>query len=223
VSGNAHDAIRIVAGSLYISRDLTLKNLGVPYYFVFDRVRITDRTSGTTPTLTIEPGVELRFDDYLLVGFVNPGLANQPGRLVAIGTPTQPIVFTSSKAPRAPGDWPGIFLFNAPGSRLEHVRIEFAGGRNGIVSANCKPAGTSDDAALLVGSKDHGYIPAAGDLASVTIASSKGHGINAMWQTSGAYAPDLTPGFSFSSINGCRQTKNGTTMACVGGPGCTVN
>jgi hypothetical protein len=221
ISGNANDAIR-VAGSLFISRDLTLRNRGVPYYFVFDRVRVTDPRDGATPTLTIEPGVELRFDDYLLVGYVNPGLSNQPGRLIAIGTPADPIIFTSSRSPRAAGDWPGIWLQNAPGSRLENVVIEYAGGGNSIVSSNCKPAGTSDDAALFVGSRDHSYIPAAGDLVAVHVRESLGHGINAMWQTSGAYAPDLTGGVSFTGIAGCRQTKNSTTMGCVGGPGCLV-
>ena len=222
VSGNAHDAIRITAGSLYISRDLTLKNLGVPYYFYFDRVRITDMSGGVTPTLTIQAGVELRFDDYLEVGFANPGMVSQPGRLIAVGTATQPIIFTSSKTTRAAGDWPGIWLFNAAGSRLENVHIEFAGGSNGIVSANCRPTGTSDDAALFIGSKGHSYIPAASDLVGVSISNSKGHGINAMWETSGAYAPDLTSGVSFAAINGCRQTKNGTTTGCVGGAGCAV-
>jgi hypothetical protein len=218
VSGNAHDAIRIAAPSLYISRDLTLKNLGVPYYFVFDRVRITDASGGTTPTLTIEPGVELRFDDYLQVGFFTKGVTNQPGRLLAVGTAAKPIVFTSSKSTRTAGDWPGIFLLNAAGSRLEHVRIEYAGGPNGISSSNCKPVGTTDAAALFI-TLENAYTPAASDFTGVTIANSKSHGINAMW-TAAAPGPDVTGGFNFESINGCRQTRNRTLTGCVPSAGC---
>jgi hypothetical protein len=217
VSGNAHDAIRIAGGSLYISRDLTLKNRGVPYYFVFDRVRVTDM-AGTTPTLTIEPGVELRFDDYLQVGMFNKGVTNQPGKVIAVGTAANPIVFTSSKATRAAGDWPGVYLMNAAGSRLENVRIEYAGGPNGISSSNCKPASSTDAAALFIALGD-AYVPAAGDFTAVTIANSKSHGINAMWTAAGA-GPDLTPAFSFQAINGCRQTRNRMTNGCVPSVGC---
>ncbi len=84
-SGNAKDAIKIYAGTQTIARDLTLKNLGVPYYFFFDRVRVTDPTGAVTPTLTLEPGVELRFDDYLLIGTVST-VPTQPGKLIAVGT-----------------------------------------------------------------------------------------------------------------------------------------
>jgi hypothetical protein len=221
-TGNARDVIRILGGALYISADLTLKDRGVPYYFVFDRVRVTDPVGERTPTLTIEPGVAVQFDDYLEVGFVNPGVSNQPGRLIAVGTAEKPIVFTSSKAAPAPGDWPGIWLLNASGSRLEHVNIDFAGGRNGIVSSNCKPAKTTDNAALFIGSKDHTYVPAASDFVAVGINNSAQHGINAMWQTSGDFLPDLTGAFTFAGINGCRQTKNATTKGCPGGEGCAV-
>jgi hypothetical protein len=185
-------------------------------------MRITDINGVYTPTLTIEPGVELRFDDYLMVGYFNLGISDEPGKLIAIGTPSQPIVFTSSKATRAAGDWPGIWLFNASGSRLENVRIEYAGGYNSIVSANCRPSSSSDQAALFVGSSTCPYIPAATDFSGVAIASSASHGINSMWQTGGGFAPDLTAGFTFSALSGCRQTKNGTTSGCGGSEGCLV-
>lgn len=221
ISGNAHDAIKIAAGSLFISKDMTLKDLGVPYYFTFDRVRITDPMGGTPPTLTIEAGVELRFDDYLQVGYINPGVTDQPGKLIAVGTAAKPIVFTSSKTPRVAGDWPGIYLYNAPGSRLEHVRVEFAGGFNGIVSANCKPANSTDASAIFIGTSGGSYIPAASDFVAVTIASSASHGINAMWSAA-AFGPDLTAGVTFQTINGCSQTKNGRTTGCGTEAGCLV-
>ena len=204
----------------YISRDLTLKDRGVPYYFVFDRVRVTDAAGATTPTLTIEPGVELRFDDYLQIGFFNRGVSNQPGKLIAVGTTAKPIVFTSSKPTRAPGDWPGVYLFNAAGSRLENVRIDYAGGPNGITSANCKPAGTTDAAALFI-ALDNAYVPAAGRL----------RGGDDFELEIARHQRDVDgrrrlarsdPGFRFEAINGCQQTRNRMPNGCVPSPGCLV-
>ena len=187
---------------------------------MFDRVRVTDAAGTTAPTLTIEPGVQLRFDDYLQIGFFNRGVTNQPGKLIAVGTAAKPIVFTSSKPTRAPGDWPGVYLFNAAGSRMENVRIEYTGGPNGITSANCKPGGTTDAAALFI-ALDNAYVPAPGDFAGVTISNSRSHGINAMWTAAGGL-PDLTPGFRFEAINGCQQTRSRMPNGCVPSPGCLV-
>lgn len=213
LSGNAHDAIRVSAGSLYISRDLTLKNRGVPYYFSFDRVRVTDQAGVVTPVLTIEPGVELRFDDYLVVGAENVGVSSNPGRLIALGTPTQRITFTSAKPTRAPADWPGVWLLNAAGSRLENVDLDFAGGMNGISSSNCKPVGTNDNAALFIGQSGGGYISAPSDFVAVRISSSASHGINSMWQAAGS-GPVLAGGFTFNGLGGCSQTRNRLLTTC---------
>ncbi len=218
---NLLNEIKVKDGSLIIERDVTVKNLGVSYHFVFDRVRVHSKTA--TPTFTVEPGVTLRFDDYLVLGFDNPSLNDfEPGRLIATGGPgSQQITFTGAKATPAAGNWPGIFLEDAPGSHLENVVIEQAGGFNGIGSANCKPGNTSDHAALFIGGKDIPYLPAASDFVNVTIKDSASHGINAMWQASG-FGPDLTAGFTFTNINGCRQTKNGRPTGCGNEAGCLV-
>jgi hypothetical protein len=227
VSGNANDQVVITSapgypgGSHFVSRDLTLKNLGVPYYMFFDRVSVTD-PGGTVPTLTIEPGVEIRFDDYLMVGFVNKPLAvDNPGVLKALGTAAQPIIFTSSKATKAAGDWPGIYLRNASGSQMSNVNSEFAGGPNGIISANCRPPNSSDNAALFIGDQDANYIPSPSDFSAMTITSSALHGINAMWSAPG-FGPDITPAFNFNGIVGCKQTENGTPGGCMSLEGCLV-
>lgn len=220
VHGNALNLVRVSDGTLKIQRDLTIHNRGVPYHFKFDRVRV--HSSSGAPTLTIEPGVELRFDDYLLIGKTGATPAqNEPGKLIAQGTPTQPIVFTTAKPTRAAGDWPGVWLEVAQGSQLSNVRIEAAGAWNGVVSNNCKPTGSNDHAALLVGSAGSAYIPSASDFSGVALVDSASHGINAMW-VSGTFGPDLTAGFTFQGVAGCRQTKNGTTTGCANQPGCLV-
>jgi hypothetical protein len=76
-------------------------------------------------TLTIEPGVTLRFGEaaYLEIG-------HDESRLVARGTEEQPIVFTSGAATKRPGDWVGLVFEDAigeKGSILEHVVVEYAG------------------------------------------------------------------------------------------------
>jgi PKD repeat protein len=101
-------------------------------------------------TLTIEPGTIVKGDAAALV-------IQRGSKLIADGTPAQPIVFTSSKpaGQRAPGDWGGIVLLgrapiNVPtgeatveggcnlalyggndpldnSGTLRYVRIEFAG------------------------------------------------------------------------------------------------
>ncbi|MBK9014121.1 MAG: PKD domain-containing protein [Saprospiraceae bacterium] len=101
-------------------------------------------------TLTIEPGTIVKGDQAALI-------VTRGAKLIADGTPEQPIVFTSSKpvGQRAPGDWGGILLcgrapINVPGGEatveggcslalyggtdaadnsgtLRYVRIEFAG------------------------------------------------------------------------------------------------
>jgi hypothetical protein len=218
VSGNAHDQIRI-AESHYIARDLTIKNLGVPYYFYYDAVWFRDPTGVLTPTLTIQPGVELRFDNYLMIGDVTTGRPAYPAKLLALGTAAQPILFTSAKETKKAGDWPGIWLKAAAGSRIENARIEFAGGWNGVASANCKPVSSSDWAGLFIG-WDERYIPSPDNFINVTIANSASHGVNAMW-VAGTQGPDLTKAFTFENINGCGQTRNGIIGGCgKNGTGC---
>ncbi|MBL8918859.1 MAG: hypothetical protein JNJ54_08380 [Myxococcaceae bacterium] len=74
-------------------------------------------------TLTIEPGVEVRFKDQaaLHVGYVSVA------RLLVKGTPEKPVKFTGER--KEPGAWKSIQLYErAEQSSLENAVIEFAGG-----------------------------------------------------------------------------------------------
>jgi hypothetical protein len=110
-----------------IAKDMTL-NSDLPYLIrgVFNIPQNT--------TLTVNPGTILKFADSSL---------NVDGTLTAIGTSSQPIVFTSADDSdygqdiRAPGDtsqanpgqWPGI-IFNrdSTNSDLENIVLRYAGG-----------------------------------------------------------------------------------------------
>jgi hypothetical protein len=184
-------------------------------------VGIEGAVNDTTPvTLTIEPGVILRFPPLGAAGAPQlrfGGNGNSPdnkvGVLVAMGTAAEPIVFTSGAATPAPGDWGGIWLDTATGSRLDHVVIEYAGGDNGISSVNCRPLDSGDEAALIVGDFEEQYVPPANLITNSVIAHSASHAINSIWPGAD-YAPVLNAaanGNSFTGNAGCQQTLNGLT------------
>jgi predicted outer membrane repeat protein len=93
---------------------------------------------GAGATLTIQPGVEVRFTStgrLLVVGEASLGA----GALVARGTPAQPVRFTSTAA--NPGSWDALLFTDRAidaqldpngvylsGSILEHCIVEFGGG-----------------------------------------------------------------------------------------------
>lgn len=78
---------------------------------------VTVETGGT---LIIEPGVEVRFEpDTTLEVY---------GELVAVGTMTRPITFTSNAASPAPGDWWGIAIDYEGAGQLAWCDLAYAGG-----------------------------------------------------------------------------------------------
>ncbi|MEW6608335.1 MAG: hypothetical protein AB1414_12975, partial [bacterium] len=82
-------------------------------------------------TLTIEPGVEVRFKTATAM-IIN-------GILIAEGTPDGTITFTSNQNPKNKGDWAGI-IFNGTSkpSKLTYCQIEYGGKPNGnIYCTNC--------------------------------------------------------------------------------------
>ncbi len=111
-----------------ISTDTVWDVAGSPYIVTSNiTVQGTDGADSIT-TLTIDPGVEVRFNQNtkLTVG-ANSGA---PGALVAQGTVESPILFTSNQATPASGDWYGITFHNTSDdatSILEYCTIDYAG------------------------------------------------------------------------------------------------
>jgi hypothetical protein len=98
-----------------LTADTTLTQANRPY----DATRINVRPG---VTLTVEPGVEIRFADL--------GGLEIYGTLVAKGTAEEPILFTG--ATRQQGAWRGVWVEGSPtniikGSVLEHVTVEYGG------------------------------------------------------------------------------------------------
>lgn len=99
----ASSAETVVSGT--ISEDTTWTVEGMPYVITGDvTVRHTATGEDSVATLTIEPGVTVRFRSNTRLAFGYS--SNYRGALVAQGTAEAPIVFTSdaaTPAPRLPG------------------------------------------------------------------------------------------------------------------------
>jgi hypothetical protein len=120
-SMNFHNLFCQTEISGIISSDTTL-SLSYSPYVVTGNIMVN-----STATLTIEPGVELRFEKS--VGM----LIN--GDLVARGTQDKYIIFTSNQNMPHKGDWSCLKFALSSGSVLEYCIIEYAGnkGNNGTV------------------------------------------------------------------------------------------
>lgn len=107
-----------------ISSDTTWDIAGSPYI-------VTGNTLvGSGVRLTIEPGVEVRFDGFYYLTI--------DGNIQAKGYVNNEIVFTSNLIPQQKGDWFGIRLTNNTGSELSWIILEFSD--HGII-----PSGGTDN------------------------------------------------------------------------------
>lgn len=79
-------------------------------YLLLGDVFVTDST-----TLTIEPGTII-IGDFKTKGSLT---ISNGSKIIANGTPTDPIIFTSSRSLKKPGDWGGLFILgDAPTSKF---------------------------------------------------------------------------------------------------------
>jgi len=67
--------------------------------------------------LTIEPGVQVRFNGWYLLRI--------EGNIQATGSSHKPILFTSNLTPQKANDWAGIYLYQSTGSQLSWAIIEY--------------------------------------------------------------------------------------------------
>ena len=99
-------------------------------------------------TLTIEPGVEVRFQpDTDLIVY---------GVLKALGEAENRIRFTSAQAIKNPGDWNGIYLYGAEvGTTMAHCEIKY--GKNALTIKNSEQNVTVTNTTLRY-SKESGIL-----------------------------------------------------------------
>jgi parallel beta-helix repeat protein len=126
---NTPDEIKLLAGTIDI--DSNMRYQGVPYR-IAGTVNVY-RSVGLAPTLTIEPGNTLKFDQY---NRLNVGVSGVGGKLVA-----DSVTFTGSTASK--GWWSGIsFGQNSDGSIINNSKIEYGGYGN---NANVQISSSSVD------------------------------------------------------------------------------
>lgn len=81
--------------------------------------RVIEVRNGST--LTIDPGVEIRFEPGTRIITEAPGSS-----IVAVGTPGSGIVFTSNAGVPAPGDWDEVGVYSSPSSEFQYCTFEYA-------------------------------------------------------------------------------------------------
>jgi len=226
-TGNASDLIQVIGESQSrVLVDDTFHERGVPYLIggppgSFGLIVVNGDPA--LATLTIDPGVEIRFYTAsggnfggLFVGTSGSPVAT--GRLVAAGTAAAPILFTGASSAPMAGDWEGITFFGAlaSGNLLDHVRIDAAGAHGGDQGFGCPPAaaGNQTDGALKIFTQPSGQF-----LTNSTISRSSLHGVFRAW--TGAQV-DFMAGNTFVDVAFCNQVlpKPPPPAVCPTNPEC---
>lgn len=91
--------------------------------------------SGTgTPTLTIEEGVVVRFEQDTTLAI---GATGDAGRLKVLGTEENPVLFTANAAQPQPGHYDGLVVAAAGSAQIEHLTVEYSGRAYGTGYEGC--------------------------------------------------------------------------------------
>lgn len=207
--GNKKDAILLdpkggsAAGSGLLE-DAVIHARGVPYQVGREkdsRLRIGGRVDGKPVTLTVEAGVEMRFVSGSGIN-VQTHTSDKPSTAVlrVLGDAARPVVLTSDSATPAPGDWRGIWYGGIPSAnnRIEHARIEYAGGYCSCILNTCSAIAQHEAAVIFTAQPPSAFIT------STTFRASAGHGITEGFD--GSFV-DFRPTNTFEGVSGCAQTR----------------
>ncbi len=224
-TGNASDEILLPGGGQgeVIVESTTMHERGVPYHVGHatsaGELRVGSSTTGAPlATLTIEPGVVVRFKKggyFKIEEFSSATPAT--GALIANGTAAKPIRFTSAEAAPAIGDWIGLTFGSKadPTNALDNVWVEYAGMQDSGGTGSCA-TGLRVGAILISGiaEPDHAFITNSKIIHSPV-------GIISGW--SGTQI-DFSATNTFDDVAGCKLTnpKDGSN-SCNGRPPCAVN
>ncbi|MBI1804303.1 MAG: T9SS type A sorting domain-containing protein [Ignavibacteriae bacterium] len=116
---DANDTL-FIDGTLQINSNITIKGSGVL------KVNPTGKINTNPNTiLTVGSGVTLLAQPGSVFKFGNVSSLADSGKLIAVGTSSQRIIFTSTNTSPAPGNWSGIRLFGGPNT-LSYCTIKYA-------------------------------------------------------------------------------------------------
>ena len=208
-TGNGHDGIAIAGSGGPVIDDQTVHDRGVPYHVGSGadggRMDVQAPVGSPVATLTIEPGVTVRFPPGGTLN-VDTGSGTDPARgaLIAIGgtTPSQTIVFTSDQPVPKAGDWLGIAFNGAvdPRTTMQNTRVEFAGGPSVTGGNSCPYPGIAiNEAAIRI------FGPPLGQFITNTeVLSSARFGIDRGWRAD--LQPDFLASNTFNAVASCKET-----------------
>ena len=117
-----------------VKQDSAWKKWPAPYVVVLSSISVQKDTT-TASTLTIDPGVVIKFNNNLQI-YV--GSSGNKGVLIARGTADNKITFSTNQTTPTAGYWYGITLAGAASSAsvLDNVIIEYAGAGGSSSNAN---------------------------------------------------------------------------------------
>ncbi|MDP3501124.1 MAG: hypothetical protein Q8S33_12345 [Myxococcales bacterium] len=217
-----------------ITTDTTIKKLDAPYVLgtgtyttsiVISTVQSGPPTFATTPLVTIEPGVELKFAKVRGVNAVaskvnidsapDNGVWKPLGALRAVGTMAQPITFTSAEATPAPGDWATIALEELDArTTLDRIVIAYAGANAAAIGAcptGSPSTGSDKDGDAALQQFMNTGAPNRSPLTNSVVRDSAGGGVYRAFTGTDV---DFTATNTFTNIAWCRQTPVVLTNGC---------
>jgi len=208
-TGNKKDEILIRtegdggAGSGLVT-DATLHERGVPYRmgdFEGDHFTIGGGKDGKVVTLTIEPGVVMKFHPRTAFQVQHFSTEEPSSAIVrALGTADKPIVFTSAADSPKAGDWRGLWFGGVPqaDNAFDHVRIEYAGYDCSCSLVTCSANVEEFEAAVIFGNR-----PPSAFITNSVFKEIAGHGIVQGFNGS---LVNFRPTNTFENVTGCVQT-----------------
>ena len=209
-TGNAIDQILlpVTSNNETINETTTLHERGVPYLVGHATsagdLRIDSPASQPPVTLTIEPGVVMKFKKAGVLRIAVASSTNPArGSLIAVGTPDKKIVFTSNEAAPQAGDWLGLRYGGVPTNtnKLDYARVEHAGGTSVSGAGSCPDnAELSNDAAIRIG----GW-PTTQFVTNTEIIGSPTNGIDRGWRDDREKI-DFLSTITFTGVALCNQT-----------------
>jgi hypothetical protein len=184
--------------------DATMHDRGVPYHLgdsEGDSFTIGGAADGHVTTLTIEPGVVMKFEPKTAFN-IQTFTTEKPSTAVirALGTAEKPIVMTSAAATPKAGDWRGLWFGGVPqaANQIDHVRIEYAGYDCACSTVSCSANFERAEAAVIFFQP-----PPSAFITNTVFKEIAGHGITEGY--GGAFV-NFRPTNSFEGVTGCPQT-----------------
>lgn len=222
-TGNAIDEVMIDDSGGAITTTQTLHDRGIPYRVGDEANSFLDVAAVTgVATLTIEPGVTLKFHPggRLRIDTTTGGATPAKGALIAVGTAARPIVFTSVAAAPVAGAWQGIWFSGEldVATRMQHTRVEYAGGPSATGSGSCPYPGRvgQNDAAIRIFGAP---APLTQFITETVILASARDGIDRGWSNDGL--TDFQATNTFTGVAECNQSfPRQTSTACPTTPPC---